>query len=231
MSDDPKTTESGSEPAIEELPIPKIESASTDSPPSSLDIDSLAETILKKLSPELDKKLQSTKDKRISEIEKRLNLGQFAELEELGAQIPENVKLEYRLRELEGRNAKAESPAQRPSQGSGAQLSAQDVSQVITDLQLDANDPQVIEALRGSYRSRDHFDAAMTKLAYARVTKPNPSPSAAPAVQGKPAPAHDLQSEYEKRRNEIASTMRGDQKTRALAELRVQMRGKGLNNI
>jgi hypothetical protein len=231
MSDDPKTPEREAEQETTELPIPKISEPSPDSSPSSgVDIDAIVEKVSEKISREI-RMAQSTKDREIAEIKKKLNSGQFAELEELGAQIPENVKLEYRLRELEGRNAKAESPAQRPSQGSGAQLSAQDVSQVITDLQLDANDPQVIEALRGSYRSRDHFDAAMTKLAYARVTKPNPSPSAAPAVQGKPAPAHDLQSEYEKRRNEIASTMRGDQKTRALAELRVQMRGKGLNNI
>jgi hypothetical protein len=181
MSDDPQTQESGQEQqASEELPVPKLEDASADSRPSGqLDTDALVQTILERLNPEIDKRVQSVKDKRIAEIEKRLDSGQFTELEALGASIPDDVKREYRLRELEDRLKQPQ--RQETSKGNGASLSAQDVSQVISDLSLDANDPAVIEALRGTYRNRDHFEATMGRMALQKVNRKQPSPSAAPS--------------------------------------------------
>src|SRR3990167_2093247 len=93
--------EGGLEKASAELPIPTLEDSSVVSATSSVDTDALTEAILKKLEPIFDKKMQSTKDKRIAEIEKKMKLSDFAELEEMGAQIPESVKTEYRFRQLE----------------------------------------------------------------------------------------------------------------------------------
>lgn len=222
MSDDPKTPESGQEQANQELPIPKFENASADSSTSRTDTDAIAKAVLSQLMPEIEKKLQSTKDKRIAEIEKRLNAGQFAELEEMGAQIPENVKLEYRLRELEQRTTQ---PAKTTSQGSGVQMTAQDVLQVITDLKLDANDAAVIEALKSPYRNRDHFEASMARLALTRASKQPPSPSAAPAGNVPLSPPTSDETEvvaaYEK---EMAALPRGSASIYARAEIKKKYR-------
>lgn len=233
MSDDPKTPENGAEGGSQGLPIPKLSEPSHDGPPSSgVDISAIAKQVAEQVKQELSNEIrmaQSTKDKKIAEIERKLNSGQFAELEALGAQIPENVKWEYRLRELEERSAQ---PSRKEtSQGSGATLTAQDVSKVISDFALDANSPEVIEALRGTYRSREHFEATMARLAIARLSKPNPSPAAAPVGETSKTPSGDLQAEYESRRNKLATEFRGDALTRKLAELRVEMRGKGLSSV
>lgn len=228
MSDDPKPQESGQEQASQELPVPKLENASAASTTSGLDTDALAKAILEKISPEIDKRVQSVKDKRIADIEKRLNSGQFAELEAMGAQIPENVKWEYRLRELEERSAQ---PSRKEtSQGSGATLTAQDVSKVISDFALDANSPEVLEALRGTYRSRDHFEATMARLAIARASKPNPSPAAAPVGETGKTPSGNLQAEYQQEIQSIMKDTRaGEQRIRMLADLKMKYRAQGLN--
>jgi hypothetical protein len=137
---------------------------------------------------------QSTKDKRIAQLEKRLGMSDLAELEEQGVQIPENVKLEYRLRNLETQRPAPESQAP-TSQGSGASLTTQDVSEVVKQYQLDANSPEVLEALRGTYRNRDHFEATLAKVALARVNRPQPSAaeSAAPVTESS-APTKDTAS-------------------------------------
>jgi hypothetical protein len=106
------------------------------------------------------------------------------------------------------------------------------VSQVISDLSLDANDPAVIEALRGTYRNRDHFEAAMGRMALQKVNRKQPSPSAAPSGQtGNATPSQDAQSAYESKMSNIVQTMRGDAKQRAIAELRVWARKEGIQNV
>jgi len=183
--------EGGAEQVSQELPTPKFTDASPVSATSSVDTDALTEAILKKLEPIFDKKMQSTKDKRIAEIEKKLKLSDFAELEEMGAQIPDSAKLEYRLRELEaGRQPGSGQTA--TSQGSGATLTAQDVSEVVQKYKLDANDAEVIEKLRGTYKNRDHFELSLAQVALARVNKPTPSAADAGTIKTEPGKTEDV---------------------------------------
>jgi hypothetical protein len=173
--------EGGAEQVNQELPTPKFTDASAGSATSSVDTKALAQEVAKILRPDFEKVAQSTKDKRIAQLEKRLGVSDLAELEEQGVTIPENVKLEYRLRNLETQNQAP--PSQTPtSQGSGASLTTQDVSEVVKQYQLDANAPEVLEALRGTYRNRDHFEATLAKVALARASRPQPSAAESAAI-------------------------------------------------
>ncbi len=200
MTDDPKTTESKAEGASAELPIPKLESPSTGSSTSGVDMDALAEKVANKLRPDFEKVAQSTKDKRIAALEKRVGLSDLAELEEMGVTIPESAKTEYRLRQLEGTRQQAPASSQLPSSpGNGEALTAQDVQTVVKNLSLDANDAEVLEKLRGIYRNKDHFTAEMTTLALSRVTRQPPSPTSATALTAeKAAPPVDVQTKIAK---------------------------------
>lgn len=175
--------ERGAEQPSEEFPIPTLETPSPDSSPSGVDTEAIVKQVTEKLQREL-RAAQSNKDREIAAIKKTLGIGDLSELEAMGATIPENVKLEYRLRQIESQRGQAEgSPASKtPSPGNGAALTAQDVSEVIRNYQLDANTPEVLEALRGTYRNRDHFEASMARMALARSNKPQPSAAASSAL-------------------------------------------------
>lgn len=190
MTDDLQTPESGAEQASEGLPIPKLESASPVSSTSSVDTKTLAAEVAKLLRPDFEKVAQSTKDKRIAALEKRLGTSDLAVLESMGVQVPDNVKLELRLQNLEGGHTNNPAQAQSASSpGNGDSLTAQDVSEVIQEFQLDANNAVVLEKLRGTYRSRDHFQAEMAKIALSQFKQPA-SPAASTTLAS--APSHPL---------------------------------------
>lgn len=171
----PTQPERGTEQPSEGLPIPKLETPLSDSSPSSVDTDAIVKQVTENLRREL-RMAQSTKDKEIATIKKTLGISDLSELEAMGATIPENVKLEHRLRQLETQRTAEGSPDQKPSSpGNGAALTAQDVTEVVKKFQLDANDADVIGALRGTYRNRDHFEATLASMALARVNRPQPS--------------------------------------------------------
>lgn len=171
----PTQPERGTEQPSEGLPIPKLETPLSDSSPSSVDTDAIVKQVTENLRREL-RMAQSTKDKEIATIKKTLGISDLSELEAMGATIPENVKLEHRLRQLETQRTTESSPDQKPSSpGNGAALTAQDVTEVVKKFQLDANDADVIGALRGTYRNRDHFEATLASMALARVNRPQPS--------------------------------------------------------
>jgi hypothetical protein len=182
MTEPTQPERSGTEQPSEGLPIPTLETPSTASP-SSVDTNAIVEQVAERLRREI-RQAQSTKDKEISAIKKGLGISDLSELEAMGATIPENVKLEYRLRQIEGQGAADSSPVQKaPSPGNGAALTAQDVSEVVKKFQLDANDADVIGALRGTYRNRDHFEATLANMALARVNRPQPSAAESTTIQ------------------------------------------------
>src|SRR5260221_712817 len=78
---DPNTTVSGTDGSNSEPPIPKFENNSSASPTSGVDTKALAKEVAELLRPDFEKVAQSTKDKRIAAIEKRLGVGDLAELE------------------------------------------------------------------------------------------------------------------------------------------------------
>lgn len=191
MADQPNP-ESGQGAASSELPIPKLETPSADSSTSVVDTEAIAKRVADILRPDIEKTVQSTKDKRIARIEKQLGVGELSELEELGVQIPENVKMEYRLRDIERSRQSPEVPGQTTtSQGSGATLTAKDVSEVVSGLKLDANDAEVLEALRATYRNRDHFEASMARIALNKSNKPTPSAASTTTMTTTPTPPTD----------------------------------------
>jgi hypothetical protein len=237
MADTTTQPESAGEQSSQELPVPTLESASQVSSTSSVDTKALAAEVAKLLKPDFEKVAQSTKDKRIAALEKKLGVGDLAELKEMGVEIPEKVEWEYRFRQLETQRQAPEAPGQTPtSQGSGATLTAQDVSEVVKNFNLDANTPEVLEALRGTYRNRDHFEATLARMAMAKTSKPTPSATEATSLAGaanrgsEKSPAA-LEADYQKELLAISQTRRGDEKLRAIAGLKAKYREAGLSKI
>jgi hypothetical protein len=179
----PTQPERGTEQPSEGLPIPKLETPLSDSSPSSVDTDAIVRQVTENLRRDL-RMAQSTKDKNAELVRKTPGISDLAELEAMGATIPDNVKQEYRFRQLEQQRPADNSPDQKPSSpGNGAALTAQDVTEVVKKFQLDANDADVIGALRGTYRNRDHFEATLANMALARVNRPQPSAAESTTIQ------------------------------------------------
>ena len=208
---DPTQPERGTEQPSEGLPIPKLETPSSASSPSSVDTDAIVKQVTENLRRDL-RMAQSTKDKNAELIRKTPGINDLSELEAMGATIPDHVKNEYRFRYLEQQRQAPDSPEQKaPSPGSGAALTAQDVSEVVQKFQLDANDTEVLEKLRGTYRNRDHFEATLAQMALARVNRPQPSAADAASLNAGRAPSPDKAAEIEKGyQAEIAAIPRGN---------------------
>jgi hypothetical protein len=221
---DQTNPERGTEQPSTELPIPTLETPSTTNP-SSVDTDAIAEQVAEKIRREI-RQAQSTRDKEISAANKKLAIGDLSELEALGVTIPENVKNEYRFRQLESQRTAENPPSQQtPSPGNGAALTAQDVSEAVKQFNLDANNADVIEALRGTYRNRDHFEATLAKLAIAKTNKPSPSAAESGSLAStsvtRPDDVKSVTDEYEAR---LAKIPRGN--TIAVSNLKAEMRKK-----
>lgn len=232
MTEPTTTPERGTEQPSEGLPIPTLETPSSVSSPSSVDTEAIAKQVAEQIRREL-RMAQSTKDKEINAIKKTLGISDLSELEAMGATIPDNVKLETRLRQLEGQRTPDNSPVQQPSSpGNGAALTATDVSEVVRKFKLDANTPEVLEALRGTYRNRDHFEATLAGLALAKIAQPQPSAAEALSLQSAPPSGggdeKSTRAAYDKEIALIAQTQRGDAKIKAIADLKVKYREKGV---
>jgi hypothetical protein len=184
---DTTNPERGAEQTSEGLPIPKLAEPSPVGSPSAVDTDAIVKQVAEQIKREL-RMAQSTKDKEIATIKKSLGISDLSELEAMGAQIPDNVKLEYRLRQIETGQPPANSPAQSTSSpGNGAALTAQDVSEAVNGFNLNANDADVIEALRGTYRNRDHFENTLARLAMGKLNKQPPSAAESATIIGSAA--------------------------------------------
>jgi len=224
MSDDLQTPERGTEQASEGLPIPTLETPSSTTP-SGVDIAAIKKQVAEELRKEL-RMAQSTKDKNAELVRKTLGINDLSELEEMGVKIPDNVKLEYRLRGMEqGRPTEQTHSQSTSSGGTGDVLTAQDVSEVIAKYALDANTPEVLEKLRGTYKTREQFQLTMADLAYTRSTKPPSSPSAASTLTGAPAQNKDEQTKLQDEFDNKAKGLRGID----IVNLKMEYRQKGLN--
>ena len=173
-----------------DLPSPTFSDQATSSP--SVDADSIVSKLLPQLEQIIERKVQSTKDKRISQLEKALTgRGQvLAELESEGVTISKEVRAEMRIRELEDRLAQQSNPPVPQSvDGSTQQRTAvTDAIATMKQYGLDANDAGFIELLRGNYPNRDAFDKAVLSHVVSRLAPQKPAePSGvvqAPATSG-----------------------------------------------
>lgn len=174
-----------SQPGEPELPVPSFSEPGDSSP--SVDADAIVSKLTPILEQLVERKVQSTKDKRLSKIEKALGgrLDLLAELEEMGQDIPKEVRSEMRLRELEERLAQPSTqPAQVRDDGSSQQKAA--LAEAIAELNkygLDPNDAGFIELLRTKHPSRDAFDAKVQRYIVGKVA-PQKTANPADVVQG-----------------------------------------------
>jgi hypothetical protein len=123
--------------------------------------------------------VQSTKDKRLSKIEKALGgrLDLLAELEEQGVTIPKDVRTEMQIRELQERlDQPPTQPAPVRDDGS-SQLKAA-TTEAIAELKnngLTTDDPAVIDLFRGQYRNRAEFDLAIQRYINQKLRPSKPA--------------------------------------------------------
>lgn len=121
--------------------------------PNSLNPDVLAAQITQKvlaaLGPEVDKKVQSTHDRRMAKIESKLSV--LDEFEALAAKLgsPEAARHELRLREIEDRIGTQEpSPATPPSSGTRSDEKASEIALgILNAFGLQSTDPEVAQIL------------------------------------------------------------------------------------
>lgn len=183
MNDD-KTQVGGPTPGDTGLPNQDIDAGMGDSGLSDAATQALVERIVTRLGPEIDRKVQSVKDKRLSKVDKieesLSRLGVLAELEEHGVTIPSDLKMEMRLKELEARLNQGASPDL--DAGTSTVTANADTARVLDELKLDASDPEVLRVLSGA----GDVTLGLAKLAVRRVTAPSPTPEQAAASIGKP---------------------------------------------
>lgn len=178
MTDEPTVSGQEAESVEEKTPTPTFSQPSDDSQKSAVDIKSLAAEVAELLQPTIEKNVQSVKDKRFADIEKKLGAIDPNTLEYLQSQnvdIPQSViddMREQRIRNLENQLA---GQAPRPSQGKVVEVKAEDWSKVIDEEGLDAKNPEVIKFLRGEFRDLDDFELKAHRLAKS-LKDNNPTP-------------------------------------------------------
>ena len=224
MQPDPKV--SGQSGDSGELPTPSFSDQAPSS--TSTDVDAIVSRLTPLLESLVDKRVQSTKDKRFLQLEKILGgrLDVLAELEGQGVTIPQEVRTRMEINDLRDQIAqpKPEQPAPARDDGSSTQRAA--VAEAIAELaknELDTNDPGFIELLRGKYANRESFDLAVQRHIVAKL-KPAKPASPADVVQAAAAGGAaktDLLVEF----NNKAAKVRGN----ALIDLKMEYRKKGLD--
>jgi hypothetical protein len=196
--------------AGEEVELPTPSFSSTGDSSTSTGADEIVSKLLPQLEQIIERKVQSTKDKRISEIEKVLGGRSkiLAELESEGVNIPKEVRTQMQIRELEERLAgQTAQPA--PVRDDGSSQTKAAVSEAIAELKengLTTDDPAFIEILRGKYASREAFDLKVQKYVNQKLRPPKPA-NPADVVQS-PARGGATEKSVEALTNEYISKMR-----------------------
>jgi hypothetical protein len=173
-AENPQVSDQSGEP---ELPIPTFSETGASS--TSTDADAIVSKLTPILEQIVERKVQSVKDKRFSEIEKALGgrAKMLAELEEMGTEIPKDVRSELRIRDLEERLTQASpQPVQVGDNGLSQQKAA--VTDAIAELNkydLDSNNAGFIEILRGKYPNREAFDLNVQRYVVSKLAPQKPA--------------------------------------------------------
>lgn len=183
-----KENQESSTDGTEELPTPSFSNtgdSSTSDP--NVSVSRLSPADLQAIEQIVDRKVQSTKDKRFAKIEERLGLrdGLLADLEAQGVTIPENVRTQMQIRDLQEQlTQRPQQPAQAGDNGMSSPRQA--VTEAISELKkhgLDPNDAEFIAIARGNYKDRAAFDLAVSRHVIGKLTPATPA-SPATATQG-----------------------------------------------
>lgn len=153
----------------------------TVSPTSQVDLETLVSRLVEKLDPVLDEKIkrgsQSTKDRRIKELEKGMSetqtiLAQFKELREKGLSEDQAENILSTREEIRQLRAMLEDKVAQPEVGN--QRSANGESrQILQKAGIPENDPDVLALDRLNAPPMEYVDLVVRKL------KPKPEPTAA----------------------------------------------------
>lgn len=197
---DTESQVSGSETPNEGATTPQFVQPSSAKPTS--DVDAIVAKAIEKLLPEVDKRIQSQKDRRFSDIEKRLEgLSQLGQLEEMGVTIPEAVKTEMRLRALEGGTSKKDESVN-PSIAD----TLAEAKEILGVASIGTDDPEIVALWKSkqypdTVRGHAELLRDVTKIAVARAKSPSPTSAQAAAQPGRvmPSPTQEgLLNEYTK---------------------------------
>jgi hypothetical protein len=239
-TEDPKVSGRSGE---AELPTPQFSENGDSS--TSTDVDVIVNKVVERLTPTLDqtveRKAKSLQDKRFNKIETALGLRSnvLAELEADGVTIPEEVRTRMEIRELrEQINQPPSQPAPVRDDGSSQQKAA--VTEAIAELNkygLSSDDAEFLNLLRGTYSNRAAFDLEVSRLIVKKIAPPkpaNPADVVQPPVKNGAVGEKSLEQldvDYKKEILAISQTKRGDEKIRAIAELKAKYREAGLSKL
>lgn len=202
-----KTPESGLEvPESVAPPVPEISEPSGDERPSAaaVDTDSLAKTVaaqvLELLDGTIDRKLQSTKDKRLSALDGLdvASLKRFAALtKELGSE--DKAIRELAIDRLIERQS---SPAGDP--GRSPKVETRDTNVILAEVKNDLgveiapDDPDLIALAKKSYSSWDSWQTAVVKLGARKAKQANAPTSVVAETPQKPPSGGSLEAAQDK---------------------------------
>ena len=194
-----------------------------DKPTSSFDEAKLLERIGSLVETTIEKKLQSQKDRRFDKIEK--TLGDFQPVLEKVKDLLTPEQLEKVQRDLEWDEMRRRTgllPTSQTSQvGSPQAAAVESKSDIVKELGLDENDPEVAAVLR---EGADPLKLA--KVAINMAKKPTPSPSGVPSMVTPPAPPVDEQAALMTAYQKEVAGLRGN--VLAVSQLQAKYRQKGL---
>ena len=187
-----------------------------------------AEALLKSLEPLIEKKVQSVKDRRFDDIDKRLG-GAEAIMERVKSLIPEDkfneLKKELEFEELKRRvYGEAPTGAPKPSgtQPSGAAL--QTAREIVSKLGLQESEPDV--ALLIAKHESDPVQLAIELTKHSNKPRPAPTPASVSPQPGQPS---EPASQDALRKNYIADMKSAKGNRSQLVKLAEEYRAKGFD--
>ena len=179
-------------------PVPEISELSGDKPPSAAAVDAetladqLTERVLERLGPELDKRVQSVKDRRLSALD-----GLDVEaLRKLNAYVKKYGDENEAVRQMQIDHFVSQASGQ-VDLGRSAPKETRDTTVILAEVKEDLgveiapDDPDLIEASKKkTYTSWDAWRAEVMKLGARRAKQANASPSAVVAETPQKAPSN-----------------------------------------
>lgn len=177
MTDKAKVSDEQS--ADAELPVPKFSEEASASPTSKQTSDGLEERLAARLSAQLEKLVQSTKDKRLADFDRLTREvggvdALVARLKAHGAEVPDEVLSKVRQEsEIEELRRKVDSMATSQPLSGKVEEQTDIWRKVVDETGLDATQVALLaqRAAKGEFRNQDHMLLEAHRLS---KTKPNP---------------------------------------------------------
>jgi len=171
---------------------------------STFDAETLLTQLKETIKEEVGRTVQSTKDKRFSEIEKKM--GDFQPvLERVGELMKGGKSFDEAQKEIEWEEmrkavfGKEQTQTSEPVSAGNTQAPAVNSAQAFQNVGLDLKDPRVAVALQTQYKTDDAAELAAYRLLKTIQASPTPTDAQGTALQGKPPAPQDasgLKQEY-----------------------------------